>query len=496
MAHGREIVLFVRRQVQVVDGFAQVGLASRGWSWNELRTHEHHNSADGLGSGDARAAIALLFVALVYAAIDHGGFFGTGFRVVVLLVLVAATLSLSRLPASARDLGVPLVAASCLGLWYVISAVVAGDAAGAAPAVELLIALVAVLVIVRRAAKRERQLLLRGVLFVGMIVSLTGWVGLVWRKTPLALQDTCCGGMWRAASTITYPNAAAALLTACFLVALAMLATTDRPQPLRLVAFVLLVGLLATVSRGGGIGLLAGLATLAALDGRRAFVRGWPAFVGALIAMTSLLPSLRASQDPHIALACAGLLAGAVVAVMSASRVAIVTAALALTVVVVPVVRQPVLDGWRTIERGRFTTSSPDRTRALEAAFRLTRDHPIAGVGPGRVDLTWHTTYLLLPVEMHLRYAHNEYVQVLAETGSIGFVLLICGLAAAGITVWRRRRNPDALAAAGCLAAIVALGVQSSTDFLWHVPLIPLSGAVLVAAVLPGAGREPARKTP
>src|SRR5712691_1413745 len=83
--------------------------------WNELRTHEHHKSAGGSGSGAARAAMVILFVALVYAAIDHGGFFRTGFRVVFLLVLVAATFSLSRMPAAARDLSVALVAASWIG---------------------------------------------------------------------------------------------------------------------------------------------------------------------------------------------------------------------------------------------------------------------------------------------------------------------------------------------------------------------------------------------
>jgi O-Antigen ligase len=440
-----------------------------------------------------RAALVLLIVALAYASIDHGGFFRTGFRIVVLLVLVAASLSVIGRPASVRDLSAPLLAAASLALWYLVAAVIAGDVAAGAPAVELLVALAAVLVIVRRAGERERRLLLGAVLAVGTITAVTGWVGVVWRTTPLALPDACCGGVWRAASTITYANAAAAVLSACLLVTLALLATTARPRPLLLVAFVLLVGLLATLSRGGFIGLLGGVAVLAALDGRRAFVRGWPALVGALVAASALLPSLRLSESPHIALACTGLVTGAVVAVTSPRAIAVLMTAFALTVAVAPGFRQPLVDGWRTVEHGRFTATSPDRTQAVRVALRLARDHPVAGVGPGLVDLTWRTTELGVPVETHVRYAHNEYVQVLAEAGGIGFVILIGGLVVTGVVLWRRRRNADAVAAAGCIAALAAIGVSSSSDYLWHVPVIPLIGAVLVAVVLPGAATDHGR---
>jgi O-antigen ligase len=83
-------------------------------------------------------------------------------------------------------------------------------------------------------------------------------------------------------------------------------------------------------------------------------------------------------------------------------------------------------------------------------------------------------------------------VQVLAETGVVGFVILCFGVGATGIAVWRSRRKPGAVAAAGCLAAVVALAVHSATDYLWHIPIIPLLGAVLVAVVLPGTEPEPA----
>jgi O-antigen ligase len=437
------------------------------------------------------AAVSLLFVALVYAAVDHGGFFRTGFRVAVLLILAAAVLSLLRLPASARDLNAPLLAVSALALWYVVAAVVAGDVAGAAPALELLAALAAVLVIVRRATKRDRERLLYGVLFVGMVVAITGWVGLVWRRTPLAIQDTCCGGIWRAASTITYANAAAALLTMCLLVAVSLLARARRTRPLLLIVFVLLVGLLATLSRGGWLGFLIGLVVLAVIDGIGAFVRSWPAFLGAAVAAAALVPAMPLTHHPHIVLACAGLLAGALITLLPAVWVVTAMGALALVVVIVPGPRHSVRDNWETIGRGRFNTSSPDRTRALDAAFRLAGEHRVTGVGPGHVDLVWRSTDPNLPGLMHGRYAHNEYVQVLAETGDVGFAVLVCGLAATSVAVYRRRRSSESVAAAGCIAALVALGVHSATDYLWHIPVVPLTAAVLVAVLLPSDGTEP-----
>ena len=185
-----------------------------------------------------------------------------------------------------------------------------------------------------------------------------------------------------------------------------------------------------------------------------------------------------------------GLVAGAVVAVASQRAVAVLITAFAFAVAVVPGLHHPLADGWRTVEHGRFTTTSPDRTQAVRAALRLARDHPIAGVGPGQVDLTWRATVLGTPLQEHLRYAHNEYVQVLAETGGVGFVILVGGIAATGITLWRRRRRTDAVAGAGCIAAIVAIAVHSASDYLWHIPVIPLIGAVLVAVVLPGCDTD------
>ena len=71
-----------------------------------------------------------------------------------------------------------------------------------------------------------------------------------------------------------------------------------------------------------------------------------------------------------------------------------------------------------------------------------------------------------------------------------GFAVLACGIAATGVAAWRRRRRPGAMAEAGCIAALVALAVHSFTDYLWQIPVIPLTAAVLVGLLLPNEETE------
>jgi hypothetical protein len=438
-------------------------------------------------------AVALVVAALVDAAIDHGGFFRPGFRVVVLLLLAAVAISFSSRAAGAHDLSAPVAALGALALWYLVAAGAAHDIGSAVPSVAMLGALAATFVVARRASRREREILLGAVILVGLVVAVTGWVGFVGRRTPLALPDQCCGGVWRAASTITYANAAAATISMSLLVAFSLLATTTRPRLVRLVCFALLLGLLATLSRGGMIGLVVGLATLAAVGERVSFVRGWQVGVGGAVAGAALLPSLHLSQGRHVALACVGALVGAAISVSSARQALIAVVSSAALVAAVPAVRTPMLDGFAAVAHGRVTASSPDRTRALDDAWHLAGTHLFAGVGPGHVDLMWHEATPFGTVQLHLPYVHDEYVQVLVETGLPGFALLVAGLAATARAVIRRRRAPDVIAAAGGCAALAAVAVQSAFDFLWHVPIVPLIGTVLAAIALTGTPPVEAR---
>jgi O-antigen ligase len=100
-------------------------------------------------------------------------------------------------------------------------------------------------------------------------------------------------------------------------------------------------------------------------------------------------------------------------------------------------------------------------------------DRPDTGVGPGRFQFA-------SPVarsDADARWAHNGFLQQGAETGVIGLVLTVLlfgwGFVRLGAGV------PDAVTALGG-AALAALGIHASIDYILHFAGVPLAAAVLV----------------
>ena len=122
------------------------------------------------------------------------------------------------------------------------------------------------------------------------------------------------------------------------------------------------------------------------------------------------------------------------------------------------------------------------------AALSLAADRPIAGVGPGWRSFAWTDADGSRRVA---EYAHNEYLQVLAELGVVGLVLLVALLAAVGSIVRHgRRAAPSIEIWAGVAGGLVAVAVHAASDFGWHVPAVPLTGALLVGIVMQPRDKE------
>jgi O-antigen ligase len=135
------------------------------------------------------------------------------------------------------------------------------------------------------------------------------------------------------------------------------------------------------------------------------------------------------------------------------------------------------------VAQARVNLASPDRTGALHAALRVVAQHPLTGSGPGHADLRWegHGHGIQL-----YAYVHNEYLQVTAELGLVGLVLLAALLVAVARLLWRARATGRAGAAwAGTVPAAAAFAVHSGLDFVWHLPAIVLTVTLLAGAVLP-----------
>lgn len=459
-------------------------------------------SAPGTYGGAAWPRLFLL-AAVAAGAVAQGGFFLAGGSVVGALLAAALLAALWRQPPTIADLRLgPVFAAAALAGWAVLDGVVRAAPMSAARYVLLLAGMVAVLLVCRRLDAVERELLLRGVLAVGLVVAATGWVGVAWRLPPWALPDQ---GLWRAAGTLSYANAAAALLVPLALVALAMLIARPGSVGLALVATGLLAGAGATLSRGGFTGLLVGLFLLVMLA--RAGGQPLPAVaraiagpaLGAAVALAGLLAAMPATAAPNPAPGMVALAAGmAVTALLTRVRGPALAAALLAIVVGLAVVglgtvgRTPssVTDAAGQIRAVRLSVVSSDRSGATAAALHLLATHPLTGVGPGQAMLRWTGQDGVLRVQ---RYVHNEYLQVTTELGVVGGGLLLWLLGAFARLAWRGREMASSRVVwAGIVAGLGALAVHSAFDFVWHLPLLPLVAAVLVGVLTSPILRPPA----
>ncbi|MEA2646872.1 MAG: hypothetical protein QOE92_1955 [Chloroflexota bacterium] len=427
--------------------------------------------------------VAILLVAIAYGAIAQGAFYRKEviYLSVILTVAAAALLALRRgavvaqlvSPVSLFLLG---VAASAI-----VSAWAGGYPAGADGVLLVVWGLLCADLVARTASPRQQETLLTGIALVAVIVAFTGIAGAVMHDLRLA---TPAGGregdmqFFRAASTFTYANSTAGFLLVPTMVALARVAAPGAGAAWRLAAFSLTLGLLATVSRGGLVGFAVAIVVLLVIGNRRAIVReNWTVALGVAVAGAGLLPSLPILAQPQPLVAAAGLLAGAGIALVNSRRgVFIASGALAAGAVValaaVAAVRPDQLARFGQL---RFNTDASinDRRLMWEASIRLFLEHPLLGTGPGhfllRLNVTGPPSYAY--------FSHNEYLQLLAEQGGVGFLVVVGGVAWALVSGIRERARGGWITA-GLVAGLVGLAVHSGFDFLWHVTLIPLVAVV------------------
>lgn len=434
--------------------------------------------------------MALLLCALSYATESQGAFYPGPFHVFVVLVGLALVTSvgLARSSSWAGTVGRDpvVIMAAALSLVTMVSSAVAGQPADAIGPVALLLTMAAAVAVVKALRPEHRRLLVAGIVVIAVAVAAIGWGALVTRRPPDALTSQ---GLWRAASTLTYENALAAFLTAPALLCLDRLMTGSSPNlAWSEAAFVLLLGIGASLSRGGVLGLVAGIVVLTALRGPRTLLRLAAPVVGSLIALAGLAPGVPVGSSPHALLAVGALVAGGVAAAWTLTtrrlRVGAVVAGTAVVGVIVAVLATGHVAG--EIARARASAASSDRAHEWAAALDVARHHLLLGVGTARPLLQWEEGGKIFTAS----FAHNEFLQLLVQDGIVGLVVLVGGLAWVFVRL-ARRRGPDgatgAWSADCAMACLVALLVQSALDFLWHLPVIPVLMAVVLAiATSPG----------
>ncbi|MEV4313841.1 O-antigen ligase family protein [Actinocrispum sp. NPDC049592] len=425
----------------------------------------------------------LLVAALAGTIVAQGGFYLPG-RVLAAALTGAAVVGAVRLRHVASAEGWPLVAA-CVGLvvWSAGRAAEGHSVETAIPIVASVFCLAGAVFVAQRNDPAQRTMVASVAVGIGVLVAATGWIAVVWR---IPSWTTVADGLVRAASTLTYPNASAALLAALALLAVSLQMTRPKSLPHLAATYLLLVGLGATLSRAGVFALLAGIVVLAWLAGVRSTARHVAApGIGALIGVAGLAPSFPVAQPASPVLAILGLVVGLLVSVgliRLPAKVLTVVAGVMLVGAVVAVVL-----GSDRVLNGRVTLSSPDRAGITGAALDVVATRPLTGVGPGNAWFTWTGADGNSRVG---RFVHNEYLQALVELGVVGLVLVLCVLVTLLLFVRHGRTTGTRAQWAGAVAGFVALLVHSGFDFLWHIPAVLLTAGVLAGLAGPQNAKE------
>ena len=142
----------------------------------------------------------LLLMATAVGLLGQGAYYGPVQRVLGLLVAAATLLTLVAWPPTGGDVrALPLLPVAALAAWAVLDAILLGQPASGAAGMALLLAgVVAVLFVGRRLGPEDRELLLLGLTGVGLVVALTGWLGVTQR-----VGKGIAAGSGRAASAAT-----------------------------------------------------------------------------------------------------------------------------------------------------------------------------------------------------------------------------------------------------------------------------------------------------
>jgi hypothetical protein len=126
------------------------------------------------------------------------------------------------------------------------------------------------------------------------------------------------------------------------------------------------------------------------------------------------------------------------------------------------------------------------------AAIDAFESEPLTGIGPGTYQFWWSREGSLAGP---IRDAHSLYLEVLGEAGIVGLILvlgLLGTILAGGVRLLRRSAGENRGLLAAGLASVSAFAVAAGTDWLWEIPVIPISALLVGAGILGRAAVSPA----
>jgi len=206
--------------------------------------------------------------------------------------------------------------------------------------------------------------------------------------------------------------------------------------------FLLLTALVLTLSRGGWVGALIGLAFMA----------------------IALVTSRHFKKKRLIAALAGGFLAVAFVVLIST----------------------PVVERILTIEQREKITSLSSRVKAWGGVVDMIKDYPVLGIGPGTFAFIF-TQYQPPGLKAHFTMAHNDYLHFTSEVGLLLIPIIVWMIIALYRRGFRKLKNPSRLVRGttlGALSGITSILLHSISDFNLHIPANVILFTILAAIVV------------
>ncbi len=146
----------------------------------------------------------------------------------------------------------------------------------------------------------------------------------------------------------------------------------------------------------------------------------------------------------------------------------------------------------------QHNASAIDRIKVSEACLRIWRDHPWLGSGFGTFPAIY-PAYETFDNGLQWVHAHDEWAQALAETGSVGGILILAFAVLLFQACWPRgkgRLSPTQIYERACAIGLAGFLFHSSGDFLFHAPGLMLLFFLLAGAAVSAGMLKPTRAQP
>ncbi len=139
----------------------------------------------------------------------------------------------------------------------------------------------------------------------------------------------------------------------------------------------------------------------------------------------------------------------------------------------------PVLDRLSNI-------SSPPRYEVYENTINIAKDFPLLGTGVGTFQYIY-PGYKTLQDQLYYDHAHNDYLELISDSGLVGFVIVLSGLIMffwkTLVKWWERRYYYAKGVTLGGVCSVIAILAHSFTDFNLHIPANALFLSIILGLI-------------